>query len=327
MPERSTLLQGVQVGVETVPGTSVAATKKLLDTSLEMSVQTDMQRYRPIGQKYASSLVLGKEWSEAAVSGALSYTDLIYLLASVLTSPTSTQLGGTTAWSHVFSSLPRAVDTPKTFTLEFGGAVRAQKFTYGLMTDFGFTVNRSEASISGTFMGQQMQDGITISPGATDLEEKPVLPQTCDVWMDATFGGLGTTKLTRLLNYGFSIGSRYAPVWVVNSAQQAFVAHVETEPTVQFTFMVEADTQGMGPLATLRAGSTQFVRFKATSADLAGTGNPYSFTLDCAGKVSGVSNFQDQDGVYAIEYTWDVVYDPTWTNAMLATVVNKQTAL
>lgn len=327
MPERSSILQGAQLGVETVPGTAVAATKRLLDTSLEMGVQLDMQRFRPVGQKYASSLVIGKEWSQAAVAGVLSYTDVVYLLNSLFTTGTIAQQGGTTAYSHVFNPLARAIDNPKTYTLEFGGAVRAQKFAYGLMTDFGLTVNRSEATISGTFIGQAITDNITMTPAVPDLEEKPVLPTNCDVWMDPTSGALGTTKLTRLLSYGLTIGSRYAPVWVVNSAQQAFVSHVEVEPTAQFTFMVEADTQGMGPLVSLRAGATQFVRFKATSADLAGTAFPYSFQFDAAGKVSSISNFQDQDGVYAIEYTWDVVYDATWANAMLCTVINKMTAL
>jgi hypothetical protein len=69
------------------------------------------------------------------------------------------------------------------------------------------------------------------------------------------------------------------------------------------------------------------VRLKASSADLAGVGFPYSVQFDLAGKVSAISNFQDQDGVYALEYTWDVVYDPTWANAILATVINKMVTL
>jgi hypothetical protein len=327
VPERATILQGVQLGVETTPGTAVAATKHLLDTTLEMGVQLDMQRYRPIGQKYASSLVVGKEWSQASVSGALAYNDLVYLLNSLFTTGVITQQGATTAYSHVFSPAARVIDNPKTYTLEFGGAVRASKFSYGLMTDFGITVNRSEASISGTFIGQAINDGITLTPAVPDLEEKPVIPNNIDVFMDPTFGALGTTKLTRLLAFGLSIGSRYSPVWVVNSAQQAFVSHVEVEPTAQFTFMVEADTQGMTPLTALRNGTSQFVRLKATSADLAGVGFPYSVQFDLAGKVSAISNFQDQDGVYALEYTWDVVYDPSWTNAILATVINKMVTL
>jgi hypothetical protein len=327
VPERSTILQGVQLGVEATPGTAVAATKRLMDTSLEMGVQVEMQRYRPIGQKFASSLVVGKEWTTGGVSGALSYTDIVYLLNSVLTAATPTQIGATTAYTHTFSPAPRSVDAPKTFTLEFGGAVRASKFAYGLMTDFDFTVNRTEATIGGTFIGQAISDGITLTPAVPDLEEKPVIPNNCDVWMDPTFGALGTTKLTRLLSFGLSIGSRFAPVWVVNSAQQAFVSHVEVEPTAQFTFMVEADTQGMTPLTSLRNGTSQFVRFKATSPDQAGVGNPYSVQFDLAGKVSAISNFQDQDGVYALEYTWDVVYDSAWANAILAVVTNKMATL
>jgi hypothetical protein len=322
VPERSTILQGVQLGIESVPGTSVAATKHLLDTSLEMGVQLEMQRYRPIGQKYASSLVVGKEWTQGTVTGALAYNDLVYLLNSVIGTGVITQIGVTTAYNHTFNSNARSVDTPLTYTLEFGGSVRAAKFSYGLMTDFSITASRTEAIIGGTFIGQQMTDGISLTPVVPDLPEMPVIPNNIDVFMDPTSAGLGTTKLTRLISYGLTIGSRYNPVWVVNSAQQAFVSHVEVEPTMQMTMMVEADTQGMSPLASMRAGSTQFIRFQATSPLLAGVGNPYKVQIDAAAKVSAMSNFQDSDGIYAIEYTWDMVLDPTWGKALQAVVTN-----
>jgi hypothetical protein len=123
------------------------------------------------------------------------------------------------------------------------------------------------------------------------------------------------------------MGDRFNPVWVLNSANTSFVAHVEQEPTAQVTLMVEADAAGMGLLSTMRAGSTQFLRIKATSANTAGVGNPYSLTLDQAVKVSDVGDFSDEDGVYAIEYTFDVVYDATWAKALQVELVNKQTAL
>src|SRR5688500_10965061 len=87
MPERSALAQGVQVGVEATPGTNVAADKKFVSIGIEPSMQIDMQRFRPMGQKYASILVPGKEWVEADISGVGSYTELIYLCASCLASP------------------------------------------------------------------------------------------------------------------------------------------------------------------------------------------------------------------------------------------------
>jgi hypothetical protein len=43
--------------------------------------------------------------------------------------------------------------------------------------------------------------------------------------------------------------------------------------------------------------------------------------------VSDVGNFSDEDGVYAIEWTFDMVHDGTWGKAFTVAVVNKVTAL
>lgn len=329
MPERSSLLQAIQLGVEATSGTSVAATKRLQSTTMEGAVNVDMQRFRPIGQKYPSTIVEGKEWSSASLTGVLSYTDIIYLLASNIVSTAGVQQAATTAYKWTFAPSSRATDTVKTYTLEFGGAERAQKFAYGLITDFGFTADRGGCAVTGNVIGQKTSDGITMTGSVPDLEEMTVIPNEIDIFLDTTSAGLGTTKLTRVLNFGFQVQNRFSPVWVLNSANPSFVSHVEVEPTAQATLMVEADTEGMAHLTALRAGSARYIRFKATSPNLAGTAIPYSLTFDMAVKVSDVSNFQDQDGIYAIEWTFDLFHDPSWGTgkAMNLEAINKQTIL
>jgi hypothetical protein len=327
MPERSALTQGVQVGVEATPGTSVAANKLLNSIGIEPSVSVDMNRFRPMGQKFASVIVPGKEWVEADIEGVGTYTELMYLFNSCLVAATPAQIAATTAYRSTFAPAARAEDTVKTLTVEAGGAIRAHKFTYGLVTELELEFTREGIGVSGSMIGQRLSDGITLTATPTAIEEMPILPIDIDVFLDATSGGLGGTKLLRVLSATWTMGDRFNPVWVLNSANTSFVAHVEQEPTAQVTLMVEADAAGMGLLSTMRAGSTQFLRIKATSANTAGVGNPYSLTLDQAVKVSDVGDFSDEDGVYAIEYTFDVVYDATWAKALQVELVNKQTAL
>ena len=62
-----------------------------------------------------------------------------------------------------------------------------------------------------------------------------------DVYMDPTSGTLGTTKLTRVLNANIHISDRFGPVWVLNTANNSYVATVETEPSAELTLLVEAD--------------------------------------------------------------------------------------
>jgi hypothetical protein len=323
VPERTAISTATQIGVESTPGTPVAANKLLNSLSVEAGVQVDMLEFRPVGQKYESMIVPGKEWTEASLTGVGSYTELVYLLNGVLCAAVGVQNGATTAYDWTFNPASRTADTVKTFTVEQGDAVRAHSFAYGLITELGMSFSRDGVEIDGTMIGQRLADSITLTATPTAVEEKPILPTHLDVFLDPTSAALGTTKLTRVLSADLTIGDRFNPVWVLNSALPSFASHVETAPNVELELLVEADAQGMALLTTLRAGGTHFIRVKATHTDLAGAALPYSFQFDLAAKISDVSEFSEEDGIYAITWTNRAVHDATWGKAMSAKVTNK----
>jgi hypothetical protein len=326
--ERSSLTQSVQIGVEVTPGTSVAANKKFNSTGIEPAIQVDMQRFRPMGTKYATVEVEGKEWVEADINGVADYTEMTYLLSSLLVTPAAPAVTDVTAYTWTWTPSSTVEDTVTTYTVEQGGAVRAHKFSYGVISELEIDLKRDGCETSGSMLGQRISDGIAMTVGPTTVTQKPILPTDIDVYMDPTSGALGTTKLTRVLNANIHISDRFGPVWVLNTANNSYVATVETEPSAELTLLVEADAAGMGLLTQLRAGSTKFVRVKATSPDLAGNATAfYSFQWDAAVKVKDVGNFSDEDGVYAIEWTMDMVHDGTWGKAYTAVAINKLAAL
>lgn len=327
MPERASITQAVQIGVEAVPGTNVAANKLLNSIGISPGISVDMQRFRPQGQKFASIITPGKEWVEAGIAGVGTYSEVIYVLACLINFSAPVQQGVTTAYKWSFSPAARTEDTIKTLTVESGGSVRAEKFNYGLLTELGLNFTRDGVSLDGAMIGQRLQDGIAMTAAPTAIEEKPILPTELDVYLDTTSAGLGTTKLLRVLEAGWTFGDRFNPLWTLNSVNNSFASHVETEPTAQLRLLMEADSEGMTQLTQMRAGTTKFLRIKAASPDLAGVGFPYSFIIDSAVKVADVGDFDDTDGVYAIEWTFDVVYDATWAKAFQIDVINKQTAL
>lgn len=328
MPERSAITQGVQIGVEATPGVNVAADKQLQSIGIASGVQMETQRFRPMGSKFATIVVPGKEWVEADIEGVGSYSELLWLFSSCLIDPGTPTVVDTTAQKWTFSPAQSAEDTVITLTVEEGGVVRAHKFNYGLVTDLELTFNRDEVTVGGTMIGQKLSDGITMTATPDSVPQVPVIPNEVDIWLDTTSAGLGTTKLERALEATISIGSRFNPVWVLNSANSSFVSHVEVEPSAEITLMVEADAAGMALLTQMRAGSTKFLRIKGTSATLAGsTTEKYSLKWDAAVKVKEVGDFSDEDGVYAIEWTLEQVYDATWGKAFTVDLVNKETAL
>ncbi|GIV51034.1 MAG: hypothetical protein KatS3mg038_1555 [Candidatus Kapaibacterium sp.] len=65
MTTRATINQVTQLGVETTPGTAVAANRRL--TGLQIGLERageHTQAYRPTGGKFSTIVVEGKEWAE-----------------------------------------------------------------------------------------------------------------------------------------------------------------------------------------------------------------------------------------------------------------------
>lgn len=334
MPERSTVSQLVQVGIETTPGTPVAATKKLTALSIDPSASFEIDRFRPRGYKFDTLTATNKESVEADLEGQPTYSEIIYPLSSLLTTPVTTQImdGATPtgAYRHIFTPAVSAEDTPKTLTVEVGSSFRAHRFAYGLVTEMGLSFSRDEVSLDGAMIGTKLEDGITLtSSGVTTVDLVPILPTQIDVYMDNAFGGLGTTKLGRVLSTEVSIGDRYNPLWVLDSAKESWVAHIETAVDATMSIVMEADAQGMALLQAARSGDTRFFRMKATGPEIydgAVTVN-YLFQIDLAGKIDDVGDFSDADGVYAVEFTFRIVYDGSWTKALSIEVINKLAAL
>lgn len=326
MPERATLLQTTQIGVESVMGTAVAANKLLLGTSIESKIEAEVKTYRPYGQKFATVTALGKEWASAALSGPLTYTDWTYLMASAIAYAAPAQQAATTAYKWTASMSQLVADTIKSYTIEVGDTNRAHKLAHGLVNNLGYTINRDEATIKGSIIGQRISDGITMTATPTAIALVPVLPTQVDITLDATSAGLGTTKLLRVLSADFETGERYSPVWPVDSAQTSFATYTEKEPAPKLKLKMAADSVGMTRLTDMRAGTKAFIRIKGTGALIAST-YYNTFQHDVCGIVSEVGDFTDEDGLYAVEWTFTPVYDSGWGKSMEFQITNTLTAL
>jgi hypothetical protein len=154
------------------------------------------------------------------------------------------------------------------------------------------------------------------------------------VFLDGTAVGLGTTKLLRALKGSFEIADRFGPLWVVDAALDSFATTIEIEPSLEFTLMQMADAAAMANLVTMRAGGTKFLRLEAVGPTIYSAGVyagvlalKHKFTFDIAGQIKDISPFEDNDGVYAVEWTFGGVHDTTWGKAYHCEVVTTTTAL
>lgn len=335
MTERSSIAQVVQIGVEATPGTAVPATRRLGSMSFTPSVNAETDPFTPRGSKFPTIVTLNREWTDLAMEGRPTFQEVVYPLAACIGAPTVAELmDGATAtgvYDWTFSPSTTSADAPKTLTIEHGQAgVQAEKAAHGLLTAFSMSISRSEVTMDGSGFARALQTGITPTAGLTMPSD--LTPMTPGMWsayladdqaaLSVAGGSDATKRLTRLVSASPSVEDRFNPAWFVNHTEDSFATWVENPDGVggSTSVMVEANAEGMGHLTTLRNGDTKFLRLEALGPVLydAGVqpGTRARFRWDQAVKISGVEQFSDEDGIYAIGFTFQPVHDATWGKAM-----------
>ena len=194
MAERSALFEAVQIGKETTPGTGVAANKKLLATSFELGPEVEVDTFRPNGFKFPTIASLNREHTTGDISGQLSYTDIVYLLSSLVTADTPENVG-TTGYEWVFTSDSDGPDAPVTYTIEQGSSVRAHKVVNAQVTGLTLTFNRDGTEVGGTIIGEALEDGITLTGSPTSIDLQPVMVTEVGIKIAAAAADLAADSL------------------------------------------------------------------------------------------------------------------------------------
>lgn len=321
MAEELSIFKGIQLGVETTHGTGVAADTILPSLTLAPAIQFDATKYRPTGRMAPRNFLPHRDHVQATIGGALCYEQIVYLLASLI-NYAAPSLNTATSYTWAFELSDDSEDTVKSYTVEQGDATRAKEFPYGLVNELELTFGPREITLAGQMIGQEITDDISMTGAPTEISEVLVLPEQVSVKLADTAAGLaGASALERAFKARWKLGNRHGPIWTLNAAEDSWTAHAELEPAMEMALLLAADATGMGILSNMRAGSTKFMRIKAVGA-LIETGYSYTLQLDMAGQVSTVGEFSDQDGVYAMEWTFGQIYDQTWGKGFSGSVIN-----
>ncbi len=328
MPERTMVGSVTQFGLETTPGTSVAANKQFSTFMVTPKPQEKTRGYRIQGAQYDVLEQFVQNWTEADLSGIPDYLGDVYLWSSLLGAATITTVG-VSSKKWVWTEVGLDVDTPKTLTVELGSSVRAGKFTYGTVTSLGWKWSRKDITLDGKMIGQQYQDGISLTSTPTLLAPIPVAPIDFQVYLDSTSAGLGGTRLTRVFSCELSIDGKYGPIWPSDRSKTDWTALVNLVPKMSIKLGLEADSNGMALLTTLRGSKTQWLRLEHQGAVMPGESNQnYLQQTDIAVRLTDIADVgKDEEGVYATEFTFTPVYDPTWGKTFVHTMQNQLAAL
>lgn len=319
----ATVYQGIQIGVESTPGTPVAANKKLLSVTMKPSPQTETSPFRAMGNKYASFVSLNKEWTSINIDGQPTFNEIVYLLSGLMHYASPVQQGSTAAYKWTFVSNTSSADIGKSFTIEQGDADRAWRVAGARISGLTFDFGRNEVRVSGNGVGEQLETGITLTASPTALSPAPILPTMLKFYTADTQAGLaGASALGNSFSMQWSLTDKFGLAWPVGQDAVA----VEGEPNASGKIVLATDTAGLGLIATLRAASTKWFRIEATGGLIA---TPYyqKLTIDFPAQIEAVGDPSDTDNVYTVEYGLKPIHDATWGKSVNIEVITNLSAL
>lgn len=158
---RASIYQGIQIGIESTPGTQVAATKRLMNIQMNQVPIIPVKTVNLQGGKGMSATQKGDQYTECKFSGPLDFNILTYLfsLCYGTVTPVLANLGYTWTWQ------PSSTDpvVPTSATLEEGSSKGAEKFGYATVQDIQIKWNKDDATCDGTIFGQNQTRDATMT--------------------------------------------------------------------------------------------------------------------------------------------------------------------
>lgn len=162
---------------------------------------------------------------------------------------------------------------------------------------------------------------VTTTGAPTDIPLVPVLAGEIDVYLDNTWAGLGTTKLTSDFSAEWGVTGMYAPLWVLNSALGAYKEAIPGRPDTTMSLELGHDTVSGALVADMRAGTKKFARIKAAKgANSIESGQAYELRIDSCMSINSAPSAGDVDGASTLPFGGRLVYDATgaaWTRIFL----------
>lgn len=279
-PEQTRKAQG---GLETTPGTAVAATfiwpgpvEWINDESVQVEVEEDDGKFFPSGRNYVPRK--GATWEMAET--VATFETLPYVFCAAIESVvTGTPDAGTGASGRIyqFDFGTNAGNTVKTLTWEVGDSTDVDEIEYSFVEEFTLSGAEGEGlMVSATWRGRQATDASFTAGQAkiTPLEEIPF--STGAIWIDTTT--LGTSQKTGTWKgFSMNVDTGQKALWTGDGNASPYFSAVKADaPVITGEFTFEHDATGLAEIDAAKAGTLRFIRMKWEGSSFTTAGTVYS---------------------------------------------------
>lgn len=329
-------LKYIQFGLETTPGTPVAATRvwrgkgSLEDTREVIWVPEDVGIVGGTDLTYTPRL--GGALKLDAVEAT--FEQLPYLLAAGVKNVTTGVADGSGEGKIYAYPFPTTtLNTISTYTVECGDDLAAdqERAAYAFVT--GFTIE-GKAGEAVMMSGEMVTREVTLSaktPTATIPDAEVMLFGKSKLYIDPVSSVIGATQVQGvLLGAKLEVKTGWTPV--LTGDQRDHYTHDLNgeELSVVLTLRLKHTSAAQAEKVNWRAETPRQVRWEVFGSSLnQGTGqyNSKRLRVDLAGKWHPFSAIQDEDGVTLVEGTLVAKYNSVANFFAQITVVNKQAQL
>lgn len=310
-------LRKVQLGPESVAGTSVSATRiwhgngLIEDTRVTKFIDKDVGIIGGIDDTYVPKLG-GTILLETTPATFEQLPVLLEMGVKKVTTGAADGSGSGKIYSYAFPTT--AIPTLKTYTIEGGDNQEAEEMEYCHVSDFTLTGDEGEAwTMGATVMGRQVTVS-SFTTAATLPSVETILFQKTKLYIDAIGGTFGSTlKSNTLLAAQFTWKSGLRQKFTADgNLYFSFTQMTQPEARLKLTF--EHDSTSTAEKVFWRAQTARKIRLLATGSAYTTAGSTYSaktMIIDVAGKWEKFAKIGDRNGNDIIEAEFVSRYDTT----------------
>ena len=325
-------LSGLQIGVETVAGTGVATTYEMypdntgyIDPGYSFSMHEGAQRgtYSNITHNTKMTEAPTVSYRSESTHGT-TFDELVVPFSFLLGAQTGTGTDDDKTWTFTPAQTSHTFDT---YTLNAFDATQCYEVDYGVATGFSLSAGFDDLTqLSMDLVGQGIAKTSVDAVSANNAVKIP--SSTWSVKYAAAQASLSGASIlaNTLRSFSLDIDTGLRPRWY-GDATYGFGQVVASENlggTLQMTWDSTADA--VTQYDNHVAGTVSFFSLINTGPTLGGSN--YSASIDLAVLWDSVEPIgSESDGVIEYNMTGSLVYDVTWTNSIVATIVNSIAAL
>lgn len=318
-------LQTIQAAKETVWGTSVTASAKLMgveECKIESAGGAALLKEMRGSLAPAFSAIRKSNFGKASLKGFATYEDLNYYLESLLGDVTPSGAG---PYVRAGAAPLTAAATNRMITLYDGQASDVYKLLGGVVNKLVISGKTGEEwKFAADLIGKQKTTGALAV--LADRTVTAIEGADTSLYIDAWGGTIGTTQINTLATaFELSIDLGTAVRHYLGNLLPGRYRQKKAEPgsvTLKLSLEFDAVTKAyLDAFLTYSAVLQHQVRIKAT------TGTNAIAQFDFAGTVVGEPAMSDEDGVYMLDLNYQGTYNSGLANYLKYSLTNQVSAL